>query len=132
MWTVFGQDHLLKRIESTLKQRRQSHAYILFGPPHVGKMALAVNLTQALNCLDGPGVPCGACNQCTRIANGHHADVRIVTPGFSEEGQSTRTIIGINDIKEALRRVILNPFEGSTSVVTVSYTHLTLPTIYSV
>ena len=117
MWTVYGQDHLLKRIESTLKQRRQSHAYMLCGPPHVGKMALALNLTQALNCLEGPGVPCGACNQCTRIANGHHADVRIVTPGYSEEGRSTRTVIGINDIKEALRRVSLNPYEGSTSVV---------------
>ena len=117
MWTVFGQDHLLKRIESTLQAGRQSHAYMLCGPPHVGKMALALNLTQALNCLEGPGVPCGFCNQCTRVANGHHSDLRIVTPGYGEEGRSARTMIGINDIKEALRRVNLNPYEGSTSVV---------------
>ena len=117
MWTVFGQDHLLKRIESTLQARRQSHAYILCGPPHVGKMALALNLTQALNCLEGPGIPCGTCTQCIRIANGHHADVRIVTPGYSEESRAARTMIGINDVKEALRRVNLNPYEGTTSVV---------------
>ena len=122
MWTVFGQDHLLKRIESTLQQRRQSHAYLLSGPPHVGKMALALNLTQALNCTDGPGVPCGTCTQCTRIASGHHADVRIVTPGYSDEGRSSRTMIGINDIKEALRRVSLNPYEGSTTVVILNGT----------
>ena len=117
MWTVFGQDHLLKRIESTLQQRKQSHANMLCGPPHVGKMALALNLTQALNCSEGPGVPCGACSQCSRIANGHHAVVRIITPGYSEEGRSNRTTIGINDIKEGLRHINLNPYEGSTSVV---------------
>lgn len=117
MWTVFGQDHLLKRLEPSLQQRRQSHAYLLNGPPHVGKMALAINLAQAVNCLDGPGVPCGSCVQCTRIAQGLHADVRILAPGQGEEGRSARTMIGINEIKETLRRVNLNPYEGSSSVV---------------
>ncbi len=117
MWTVHGQDHLLKQLEPSLKQRRQSHAYLLSGPPHVGKMALAVNLSQAVNCLEGPGVPCGSCTQCTRIAQRLHADVRTVAPGQGEEARSARTMIGISDIKEVLRRVSLNPYEGSSSVV---------------
>ena len=117
MWTIFGQDHLLKRFEPALQQGRQSHAYLLCGPPHVGKMTLALNLAQALNCLNGQGVPCGTCTQCTRIADGHHADVRVVAPGQGEDKRSARTMIGINDIKETLRRVSLNPYEGSTSVV---------------
>ncbi len=117
MWTIFGQDHLLKRFEPALQQGRQSHAYLLCGPPHVGKMTLALNLAQALNCLNGQGVPCATCIQCTRIADGHHADVRVVAPGQGEDSRSARTMIGINDIKEALRRVSLNPYEGSTSVV---------------
>ncbi len=49
MWTIFGQDHLLKRLEPSLEQQRQSHAYLLSGPPHVGKMALAINISQAVN-----------------------------------------------------------------------------------
>ncbi len=84
MWTIFGQDHLLKRLEPSLRQRRQSHAYLLSGPPHVGKMALAINLAQAVNCLEGPGVPCGSCSQCTRIAQGRHADIRTLAPGKGE------------------------------------------------
>ncbi|MCH7736451.1 MAG: DNA polymerase III subunit delta' [Chloroflexi bacterium] len=119
MWTIFGQDHLLKRLEISLRQQRQSHAYLLTGPPHVGKMALAINLAQAVNCLEGPGAPCGSCNQCTRIAQRHHADIRILFPGQGEEGRSPRTVIGINDIKETLRRVNLKPYEGSTSVVII-------------
>ena len=117
MWTLYGQDHLLKRLEPSLLQRRQSHAYLLSGPPHVGKMKLATNLAQAMNCLEGPGVPCGSCTQCTRIAQGLHADIRTLAPGQGEDARSARTVIGINEIKEALRRVNLNPYEGSTSVV---------------
>ena len=119
MWTIFGQDHLLKRLEPSLRQRRQSHAYLLCGPPHVGKMALALNLSQAVNCLEGPGVPCGSCTQCTRIAKGHHADISILAPGQGEEGRSPRTVIGIDAIKEVIHRVSLKPFEGSTSVVII-------------
>lgn len=117
MWTIFGQDHLLKQLEPSLRLGRQSHAYLLSGPPHVGKMALAINLAQAVNCLEGNAIPCGSCTQCTRIAQGHHADVRILAPGQGEEGRSARTVIGINEIKEILRRVNLNPYEGSCSVV---------------
>ena len=119
MWTLYGQDHLLKRLEPSLKQRRHSHAYLLTGPPHVGKMALAINLAQAVNCLEGPGVPCGSCTQCTRIAAGRHADIRTLVPGQGEEGRSPRTVIGIDAIKEIIHRVSLNPFEGSSSVVII-------------
>ena len=120
MWTVFGQDHLLKRLELSLRQRRQSHAYLLCGPPHVGKMALAINLSQAVNCLEGPGVPCGSCTQCTRIAAGHHSDISILAPGQGEEGRSPKTVIGIDAIKEVIHRVSLNPFEGPSSVVIIN------------
>ena len=119
MWTIFGQDHLLKRIELTLQQQRQSHAYLLSGPPHVGKMALAINLSQALNCLEGPGEPCGSCTQCTRIAEGHHSDISVLAPGQGEEGRSPKTVIGIGAIKEIIRRVSLNPYEGKSSVVII-------------
>ena len=94
-----------------------AHAYLLVGPPHVGKMTLAIGIAQALNCLQGPGEPCGDCAQCTRISQGQHADVRVVGIGPSEEGGPTRTVIGIDDVKDILRQVYLNPYEGRSSVV---------------
>ena len=119
MWTTYGQDHLLRQLEPGLRQGRQSHAYLLAGPPQVGKMSLAINLAQAVNCLEGPGVPCGSCTQCTRIAQGHHADIRVLIPGEGENARSARFAIGIVDVHDVLRRVSLNPFEGATSVVIV-------------
>ena len=117
MWQVYGQDHIIRQLESSLTAGRLAHAYLLIGPPHVGKMALAINLAQAVNCLEGPGAPCGDCAQCTRISQRIHADVRVVAVGPREEGRSTRTVIGIDDVKEVLRQVNLKPFEGSRSVV---------------
>ncbi len=117
MWQVFGQDRVLRQMEASLQQGRSAHAYLLVGPPQVGKMTLALNLAQSVNCLQGSGAPCGGCVQCTRIARGHHADVRIVTLGRGDEGGPARTVIRIDDVREALRQVNLKPYEGTCTVI---------------
>ena len=117
MWQVYGQDHLLKQLEPGLKSGRLAHAYLLVGPPRVGKMALALALAQAVNCLQGPGTPCGDCNQCRRIAQRYHADLRVIGVARSEENGPTRTVIGIADVKDALHQANLKPFEGACSII---------------
>ena len=123
VWQVHGQDHILRQLGSSLAQGRLAHAYLLVGPRHVGKMTLAINLAQAVNCQSGMGEPCADCAQCQRIAKGQHPDVRVVAPGYatgySNEGRANRTVIGIDDVKEVLRSVNLNPFEGARSVIIV-------------
>ena len=138
MWQLYGQDHILRQLEPALTGDHLSHAYLLVGPPHVGKMTLALNLAQSVNCLQGPGAPCGSCTQCSRIAAGHHADVRIVGVGRRETSGETdggsghadsradaievprsarSTVIGIDDVRDVLHQVNLKPFEGSRIVV---------------
>ena len=120
-WRTLGQDHLLARLQPALEQGRESHAYLLTGPPHVGKLTLAREIAQAVNCLHGPGAPCGQCAQCQRIADGLHADVRVVDIEFSRtvEGRNTVTTITIDAIRELERTVNLNPFEGSRTVIII-------------
>ena len=117
MWELVGQDHILRRLEAGLKAGQLAHAYLLAGPQHVGKMTLAVELAKALNCLEQDGAPCGSCVQCTRIAAGNHADIRIVGVAPREEGDPTRTVIGIPEVREVLHQVSLKPYEGSQIVV---------------
>ena len=57
MWQIYGQDHILRQLDAALQLDRLSHAYLLVGPPHVGKMALAVGMAQAVNCLAGGQQP---------------------------------------------------------------------------
>ena len=117
MWQLYGQDHILRQLQASLEQGRLAHAYLLVGPPHIGKMSLAIHLAQSVNCLDGSAAPCGACGQCERIARGQHPDVRIITVFQPEDSRATRTVIGIGDVKEALHQTNLKPYEGSCSVL---------------
>ncbi len=120
-WQTLGQAHIIARLQPALERGRESHAYLLTGPPRVGKLTLAREVAQAVNCLQGPGVPCGRCGQCRRIADGLHADVRVVDVEFSRkvEGRETVNAITINAIRELERAVNLNPFEGSRIVIII-------------
>ena len=120
-WKTLGQDHLIARLQPALEQGRESHAYLLTGPPHVGKLTLALEIAQAVNCLRGSGAPCGDCAQCQRVADRLHADVRVVDLEFTRtvSGRENATAISIDAIRELERSVNLNPFEGSRSVVII-------------
>ena len=98
MWQLYGQDHILSQLKPSLQQGRLAHAYLLVGPPHIGKMSLAIYLGQSVNCVEGSVATCGTCRQCERIVRGQHADVRIITVSQPQESSATRTVIGIDDV----------------------------------
>ena len=92
MWPVVGHAPAVARLKRSLEKGSLGHAYLISGPPHVGKMTLAITLAQALNCRS-PEAPCGACSQCQRIAAASHPDVQVVAlgSGSSEEDARSRT-----------------------------------------
>ncbi len=128
MWSTIGQDHLLKQIDAGLGAGRLAHAYLLSGPPHVGKMTLALDLAAAVNCAvlggqqagsmfddrgDAQG-PCGNCDPCLRIRRGVFADLKIVAVG-DDPRVSTR--ISIEQVREAESFLAVTPVEGAWKVV---------------
>ena len=116
MWQVRGHDALLKHIESSLRQGQHAHAYLLVGPAHVGKLTLAMNMAQAMNCLSPEPAPCGICSQCQHIASARHADVQIIgVDGGAEEGPP-RKEIGIGVVREVQHQASLKPYEGTHRV----------------
>ena len=116
MWRTIGHDKAINALRRGQQEGRLSHAYLLVGPRQVGKMTLAVDLARMVNCLGDDG-PCGECGQCRRIADGLHADVRVLgldTPP-SGDGRS-RVAIGINQVREVQREATLKPYEGRCRV----------------
>jgi len=116
-WTLIGQDRAVSLLQRGLKADSLSHAYLFVGPAHVGKMTLALNLAQALNC-EAAEPPCGQCVSCQKIASNRHADVQIV--GLSQDGDSgepkSKVEISIDQIRQLQHSASLPPFEGKCKV----------------
>jgi len=128
-WDFIGNERAVAALDRALREGRPAHAYLFAGPERVGKGALALKLAQALNCTGDTAhgeparpepsrrvEPCGACQPCRRIAAGLHADVQTVTVEPSGEGPQHKAI-GVGQIREVERAVILSPFEGRSRVV---------------
>jgi DNA polymerase III subunit delta' len=114
MWQTQGQTKLIEFLQHALEQGKLSHAYLLVGPPQVGKMTLALDLAMTLNCREDKR-PCGECDSCRKILAGKHADVQVVglkLNSGSEDEKKERTEIGIEQISDMLHSTSLPPFEG--------------------
>jgi len=117
MWQLIGQPMVITLLHRSLERGMVAHAYLLVGPPHVGKMTLALNLAQALNCAaDTP--PCGECASCQKIASANHADVQIIglTQNMDSAEAKSRVEIGIAQIRQMQHSASLPPFEGRCKV----------------
>ena len=117
MWQVIGQTRVVTLLQRSLEEESLAHAYLLVGPPHVGKMTLALNLAQALNC-QGTERPCGECASCQKIASANHADVQVIglTQNVDSAEAKLRTEIGIDQIRQMQHSASLPPFEGKYKI----------------
>ncbi|MBI4181161.1 MAG: AAA family ATPase [Chloroflexi bacterium] len=124
MWTIIGQSRALSLLKRSLEKGSLAHAYLFVGPAHVGKMTLALNLAQALNC-KAAEPPCGQCLSCQKIASNKHADVQIIGLNHNDSSEaSSRVEIGIDQIRQLQHSAHLPPFEGSCKVFIIDRAEL--------
>lgn len=114
MWQVVGQDRVVSILQRGLEQGTLAHAYMLIGPPRVGKMTVALNLAQALNC-ESPEPPCGDCQSCQKVVAGNHADVQVINL-TRNEGVGEAKLISIDQVRDMQHSASLPPFEGKCKV----------------
>ena len=113
-WSIIGHDPVIRLLDRALTSGRLAHAYLLVGPPHVGKGTLAMNMAQAVNCQeDAP--PCRQCSQCRRIAQGQHTDVQVL----GVEEVAGHKSISIDTVRDLQRQAYLKPFEGRSRVIII-------------
>ena len=114
MWGVVGHQGVVRLLDRARALDRLAPAYLLVGPPHVGKATVALALAKAVNCR-GATPPCGECDQCRHIDEGRHPDVRVL----EVQEIAGQRAISIDAVRELQRQAYLRPFEGQWRVTII-------------
>ena len=114
MWQVIGQSRIISLLQHGLETVTLAHAYLIIGPLHIGKMTIALQLAQALNC-EAAERPCLECTSCQKISVMNHADVQVIGLTQNDDAAEAK-LISIDQIKELQHSASLPPFEGKQKV----------------
>lgn len=77
---IIIQDKIKSFFKKVILNDHLAHAYLFYGNKGTGKVAFALELAKALNCVNPEDKPCGECPSCIKIANASHPDVKLVFP----------------------------------------------------
>src|SRR5262245_38435740 len=113
---LIGQEHIVQTLRNALAEGRIAHAYLFTGPRGVGKTTVARLLAKAVNCAAAQELrPCGECESCVAIAEGHAVDV-------IEMDAASHT--SVEDAREIIERVQFRPTTGTYKVYIIDEVHM--------
>ncbi len=107
-WDLIGHEWAVELLEKRIQRGQVGHAFLISGPPGVGRRTLALRLAQALNCTqpEESGAPCRTCRICRQIENQQHADLFVVQA--EREGGTLK----VEQIRELQHSLSLHPYEA--------------------
>jgi DNA polymerase-3 subunit delta' len=114
-WDIIGHEWASGLLREHIAQGAVRHAYLLAGPPGIGKRTLALQFVQALNCMQppSPGESCGGCRACRQIQGMQFSDLLIIQP------EEDSTSLKIDQIRAMQHDLALAPYEGRWKVALI-------------
>jgi DNA polymerase-3 subunit delta' len=100
-WDVLGHEWAGRLLAGHIRRGEARHAYLLCGPPGVGRRTLALRFAQALNCPQPleAGQPCRVCKTCRQIEAMQHVDLSVVQ---AEKEGGTLKVDQVRELQQAL------------------------------
>ncbi len=92
---VKGQQHVVKAIQTAVRNATVGHAYLLHGPRGTGKTTMARLLAKALNCTDlsDEGEPCGSCESCVSVEQNKSFDLHELDAASNNKVDDMRALL---------------------------------------
>lgn len=111
---IIGQEQIREHLQTALRLRKISHAYLINGERNSGKEFIAKTFAMALQCEKGGDEPCQECHSCRQALSANHPDIiRLV-----HEKPNT---IGVEDIRLKINNdIAIKPYQGPYKIYIIS------------
>lgn len=111
-WNLIGHEWAVDLLKRHVADASPRHAYLLAGPPGIGRRTLALRFAQALNCQTPveAGIPCGVCRDCKQIEVMQYPDLTTV------QAETESGTLKVDQIRESRRMLTLKPYQGNYRV----------------
>ena len=111
---IVGHSTITKYLSATIARDNPSHAYLFYGPEHVGKETTALWFAQGLFCIDAMKKPCERCGVCISVQKGIHGDIVVIKPNEKDE-----KLISIDQVRRAQNFINKTALHNSYKIVII-------------
>jgi DNA polymerase III subunit delta' len=107
-WGLIGHEWAVEMLKQHISHDSLRHAYLITGPPGLGRRTLALRLAQALNCLTpaAPGEPCGVCRSCLQIDAMQYPDLAVI------QAEMEGGVLKVEQVRMLRQSLVLKPYQG--------------------
>ena len=123
-WPIIGHENIINYLQQSLVSGKIAHAYLFFGPAHIGKTMVAESFVNSLICensLKSTGkIPCQECLHCKQMNQKTHADIYWLKREINEKTGEFKKNITIDQIRKLQSRLNTHSFLNSYKIAIIS------------
>ena len=134
-WPIVGQEKNIIFLISNIVKQKVAHAYLFYGPAHLGKQIVAEYFVASLFCSarranqSNITIPCRQCANCQQIFKRIYPDVFWLEINTDTKEKATKNI-SIEQIRNLKKKVSLKPLTNFYQVVIIKNAEsLSLPAV---